>query len=423
VWKRHRPNPAQTSGLLGPGLIAGASDDDPAGIATYSQSGAMFGYGMLWLMPFVWPFMSAIQEIAARIGRTTGHGIAQNLRRHYPKWFSIPIVVLLCAANVLNLGADLGAMGVSLKLMIGGPAQLYVALFAVLSVLGVTLLSYRRYARLLRWLTIFLMAYVGAAMASQVDWSAALRGTLIPSVALEPGYLAMIVAVLGTTISPYVFFWQASEEAEEVRISKPDHALKSHPEEAPAQLRRIRWDTLIGMLFSNATAWFIMLTCASTLHESGVTRIDTAEQAAEALRPLAGQGAFYLFALGIIGTGLLAVPVLAGSAAYAVGEELRQRVGIEYPPKKAPYFYAVFGIATLLGVGISLSGINPMRALVLSAIVNGVVAVPLMAAMLLMVRSERVMGPISHRSPTLIALGWAATLLMAAAAIAMAAVS
>jgi len=405
--------------ILGPGLITGASDDDPSGIGTYSQAGAQFGFGMLWVMLFTWPLMSAIQEISARIGRVTGYGVAGNLRRHYPMWFSYPVVVLVLFANVLNIGADLGAMGAALRLLVGGPAHFYELFFALVCFAGAALFSYKKYSAVLRWLTLVLFAYVVVAFVVKVPWSEALRHTLVPSFSLDRNYLALLVAVLGTTISPYLFIWQASGEAEEVRISKLDHALKSHPEEAPIQLRRIRIDTYLGMFFSNAVAWFVILAAAITLHANGQTDISTATQAAEALRPLGGQVAFLLFAAGIIGTGLLAVPVLAGSAAYAMGEVTRRRVGIDYSPKRAPFFYVVMGAATAIGLGLNFTSINPIKALIWSAMINGVVAVPVMVAMMLMIRNPNVMGPMASKGRWVYLLGWLATGVMLAAAIAM----
>jgi NRAMP (natural resistance-associated macrophage protein)-like metal ion transporter len=409
--------------ILGPGIVTGASDDDPSGIGTYSQAGAQFGFGMLWTLLFTFPLMCAIQEISARIGRTTGHGIAGNLRRHFPKWVSYPVIVLVFVANTLNIGADLGAMGQSLRLLIGGPPLVYVLLFAIACFGLPAMLSYKKYEGILRWLTVVLFAYVIAAFTVHVPWSGALRSTVVPSLKLDVSYLAILVAVLGTTISPYLFIWQASEEAEGVKNSKGEKALIRSPEEAPVQLRRIRIDTYIGMLFSNSVAWFIMLASAVTLFATGHHQISSAQDAAEALRPIAGHFAFLLFTVGIIGTGLLAVPVLAGSAAYALGEQMRRRVGIDFSPKRAPAFYVIFGTATFLGASINFSSINPIRALVWSAIINGVVAVPVMVAMMLMVRNPKVMGDIAHQGKWLHRFGWLATFVMAVAVLAMFATS
>lgn len=414
--------PEKKKGLLsvfGPGLITGASDDDPSGIGTYSQVGAQFGFSMLWTMLFTWPLMSAIQEISARIGRTTGKGIAANLRNHYPKWFGYPVVFLLCLANTLNIGADLGAMGASLKLLIGGPALLYDLGFAVVCFLGAAVFSYKKYSGVLKWLTLVLFAYVGVAFVVKVPWSAALHQTVVPSISLKGGYLAALVAVLGTTISPYLFIWQASEEVEEIKIHKLEHPLKSHPEQQNVQFKRIRIDTYLGMFLSNAVAWFVILAAAVTLHAHGQTDIGTAQQAAEALKPLGGQIAFLFFAGGIIGTGLLAVPVLAGSAAYALGEEMHRRVGIDFSPRRAPFFYLVMGAATAIGVGLNFTAINPIKALFWCAIINGIVAVPIMVAMMLMIRNKKVMGTMVDRGKGLYWIGWIATAVMAVAVAAM----
>lgn len=405
--------------ILGPGLITGASDDDPSGIGTYSQAGAQFGFGMLWTMLFTFPLMSAIQEISARIGRTTGRGIAGNLRRHYPTWFGAPIIVALFVANVLNIGADLGAMGASLMLLIGGPALLYVVLFAVICLLAIMYLSYKRYSSILKWLTLTILAYVMTSFVVKVPWSQALGATVTPNLNTKPAYLQMLVAVLGTTISPYLFFWQASEEAEEVRDSKVQKTLAHAPEQAPSEFRRIRIDTYIGMFASNMVAWFIILSAAVTLHAHGITDIDSPQEAAQALRPVAGNLAFLLFAGGIIGTGMLAVPVLAGSAAYAVGEEMRRRVGIDYSPRKAPFFYLILGVATIIGVGLNFTSINPIKALVWSATINGVVAVPVMVAMMFMIRNKKIMGELAGTGRYLYFFGWVATAVMLAAVVAM----
>lgn len=405
--------------IMGPGLITGASDDDPSGIGTYSQAGAQFGFGMLWTMLFTYPLMSAIQEIAARIGRVTGRGVSSNLRRHYPKWFSVPLVLLVFIANVLNLGADLGAMGASLKLLMGGPALLYVILFALICFLVPAACNYKRYAGILKWLTVVLFAYVITAFVVKVPWATALSRTVEPDIRLNVNYLSLLVAVLGTTISPYLFFWQASEEAEEVHTSKEERALIRDPSETKEQLRRIRIDTYLGMFFSNSIAWFIMLASAATLFATGHRDIASAQEAAQALKPIGGNIAFALFALGIVGTGLLAVPVLAGSAAYAVGEQMKQRVGIDYSPRRAPVFYAIFGVAVLIGAALNFTSINPIRALVWSAIINGVVAVPVMVAMMLMVHNEKVMGSLAHKSNWLYRFGWLATAVMGVAVVAM----
>jgi NRAMP (natural resistance-associated macrophage protein)-like metal ion transporter len=306
--------------ILGPGLITGASDDDPSGIATYSQAGAQFGYSTGWVMLFTWPLMAAIQEISARIGRVTGQGIAANLRDHYPAPLLYGIVALLVVANFINLGADLGAMGAALHLLVGGPTGLYVVLFAAACTVLEIYSSYARYVKILKWLTLSLFAYVATALVIDMPWGEIAHDTLIPSITWSVDYLVLIVAILGTTISPYMFFWQASEEAEEESIDPSKHPLTEAPDEARGEFRRIEIDTYIGMGLSNVIALFIIITTAATLHAHGITDIQTSAQAAEALRPIAGDFAYAVFALGILGTGLLAVPVLAGSAAYALAE-------------------------------------------------------------------------------------------------------
>lgn len=405
---------------LGPGLITGASDDDPAGIATYSQAGAQFGFSIGWTMLITFPLMASIQQIAARIGRTTGHGISGNLCRHYPNWLLYAVVSLLFFANAINIGADLSAMGEAVRLLIGGPSALYVVVFGVASVLAIVFLHYGTYVRVLKWLTLSLFAYVAALFASNVPWSEAAFGVLVPTVTWEPAFFTTLVAIFGTTISPYLFFWQAAEEAEEERISPTRKPLTKAPWQAPHAFERIRADTLIGMGFSNLIALAIIVTAAATLHANGVTDIESAAEAAEALRPIAGDFAFALFALGIIGTGLLAVPVLAGSAAYAIGEGCRWPVGLARKPNHAKAFYGTLAGATLLGIGITLTPINPMDALYWSAVVNGVIAVPVMVVMMLMTARRSIMGAFTVHGP-LKWLGWTATAAMAACVLGMAA--
>ncbi len=403
---------------LGPGLITGASDDDPSGIATYSQVGAQFGYGMLWTMLFSYPLMAVIQAICGRIGRVTGHGIAGNLRRYYPNWLACLMVSLMVIANTINIGADIGAMGEALKLLIGGPALLYAAMFALISLLLQMFVRYTHYVRFLKWLTVALFSYVAVVFSVHVPWGAALRDTFVPHISFKTDYLTAFIAVLGTTISPYLFFWQASEEAEDVTAMPGEKPLKRAPEQAPTQLRRIKMDTAVGMAFSNLVAFFIMLTCAVTLHAHNVTNIDTAAQAAEALRPIAGKFTFLLFGMGIIGTGLLAVPVLAGSAAYAVGEIFRWPVSLEKTPWNAKGFYGVLAAATLIGLALNFTSINPIKALFWTAVINGVVAVPLMVMIMLLGNNPNAMGDFTLSSRSKV-IGWAATLVMLAAAIGM----
>jgi NRAMP (natural resistance-associated macrophage protein)-like metal ion transporter len=397
---------------LGPGLITGASDDDPSGIATYSQVGAQFGYGMTWVMLFSFPLMAAIQEVCARIGRVTGEGIAGNLRRYYPAWLLRLMVGLLLVANVINLGADLGAMGDALYLVLGGaPKLLYVVLFGALCVGLEIFMQYRNYVNVLKWTTIALFSYFITAMVVDVPWLQVLHDTIVPSISLETKYIVSIVAVMGTTISPYLFFWQSSQEAEDERVDPLAHPLVDAPSEAPAEIRRIRIDTYLGMGFSNLISLFIIITAAATLGAHGITDIETSAQAAEALRPIAGEFAFLVFALGIVGTGLLAVPVLAGSAAYAVGEALQWPTGLARFPMEARAFYGTIAFATAVGVAINFVGVDPIKALFWTAVLNGVIAVPLMVVSMIMAMSRRVMGRFVLPKP-LAVMGWLATAVM-----------
>ena len=400
--------------LLGPGLITGASDDDPSGIATYSQAGAQFGYGMCWVMLFTYPLMAAIQEISARIGRVTGQGIAGNIRTHYPAWLLRVIVALLLGANIANLGADLGAMGAALQLLIGGSARLYVVCFAVGCALLEVFSRYERYVTVLKWTCFSLLAYVATALVVDVPWRLVAYNTFVPNFSLQTDYVVAIVAVLGTTITPYCFFWQSSQEAEDERVDPAAHTLIEAPEQAPTEITRMRVDTYVGMGYSNAISLFIIVTTAATLNAHGITDIQTSAQAAEALRPIAGAFAFAVFAAGIIGIGLLAVPVLAGSCAYALGEALGWTVGLGRQPLDARAFYGAIAVATLFGIGINFVGIDPIKALFWSAVLNGVVAVPLMVVMMIMAMQPKVMGRFTLPRP-LWAMGWLCTLTMAVA--------
>jgi NRAMP (natural resistance-associated macrophage protein)-like metal ion transporter len=417
-WRPHRPLRRGFLAFLGPGLITGASDDDPSGIATYSQVGAQFGYSMAWVMLFTWPLMAAIQEISARIGRVTGEGIAGNIREHYPRWLLLVIVALLLVANIINLGADLGAMGAALKLLLGGSAHFYVVGFAVVCALLEVLPRYEEYVRILKWTAVSLFAYVATALAVDVPWGKVVINTLVPTLMWRTDYLVAIVAVLGTTITPYCFFWQSSEEAEDERIDPAAHPLRDAPGEAPVQISRIRIDTYIGMGFSNLISLFIIITAAATLNAHGVTDIQTSAQAAEALRPIAGVFTFAVFAAGIIGIGLLAVPVLAGSAAYALGEALGWPTGLSRLPRDAKAFYGTIAVATLIGILINFVHLDPIKALFWSAVVNGVVAVPLMAVIMAMSRQPRVMGSFTISRP-LWAMGWLTTAVMGVVVAAM----
>jgi Mn2+/Fe2+ NRAMP family transporter len=399
-------------------LITGASDDDPSGIATYSQAGAQFGYGLTWTMLFTYPLMTAVQIISAEMGRTTGCGIAGNLRLHAPSWLLHAIVILLVVANTINIGADLGAMAESTRLITGGPQFLFVLIFGLLCALLQVFMRYARYVTMLKWLTLALLAYVVTAFVVHVPWGEALKSFVIPRVQWDKDYLTTVVAVFGTTISPYLFFWQASQEAEDVRETPERKALKKAPEQGPDAIERIELDTIAGMAISNLIALAIIVTAAATLHTHGVTEIRTSAQAAEALRPIAGPLAEALFAIGVVGTGLLSVPVLAGSAAYAIGEARQWKTGLAQRPLQAKRFYAVICLATLVGMLMNFTPIDPIRALYWSAVINGVVATPVMAIMMWMAAAPKVMGAFVIGG-WIKGLGWAATGIMGLSVIAM----
>ena len=371
---------------------------------------------MLWTMLFSYPLMSAVQEVSARIGRVTGCGIAGNMVRHYPALLTYAIVGAMVVANVVNIGADLAGMGAAFSLLVGGPPVAYAVVFALVSLVLETFVSYARYASILKWMTLVLLAYVATTFVMHVPWKTALHATLVPSLSPSATMWTALIAVLGTTISPYLFFWQASQETEELRTHRSEHPLKRAPSQADDQLFRIKIDTYGGMAISNVVAFFIMLTCAASLHAHGVVRIDSAAQAAEALRPLAGRFAFLLFAAGIVGTGLLAIPVLAGSAAYAVAEVLRLPIGLDRKPQDAKGFYGVLAASTLLGLALDFTSVDPMTALFWSAVINGVVSVPVLVIMMTMARNRNVMGKFVL-SPTLTTIGWITTAVMLAAAI------
>jgi len=404
--------------VLGPGLITGAADDDPSGIGTYSQVGAQFGYQMGWTVLFSYPLMAAIQEVAARIGSTTGHGIAANLRKHYPRWMLDVVVIALLIANVINLGADIAAMGDAAALILPGPMQLWVVVVTVLSVAAEAWLSYARYASILKWVTLALLAYVATVIVAHVNWSEALVGATLPSLSADGAAATALVAVLGTTISPYLFFWQSSQEVEELhrRNHKP---LCVTPRAAGPELKRIRLDTLIGMAFSNLIALFVIVAVAATLHTHGIHNIGSSVQAAQALAPIAGRFASFVFAAGIVGTGLLALPVLAGSAGYAVCETFRWKLGLDKKPHAARAFYGVIAGAMLLGMLIAFSPINPMKALFWSAVINGVLAAPVMVVMMLIASNRKIMGHHLVIGWRMRVAGWFATAVMAAAAVGM----
>jgi len=401
--------------VLGPGLVTGAADDDPSGIGTYSQVGAQFGYTQPWALLFSFPLMASIQEICARIGAGTGRGIARNLKEHYPVSLLRVVVLLLLVANVINLGADLGAMGAALSLVVPGPALPATIVFGVASILLEVFVSYGRYAAVLKWTTLSLFSYFAVVLLAEVDWHAALRGTVVPHFTFNKDHVTALVAVLGTTISPYLFFWQSGQEVEEQhrRHVKP---LMVSPRRAGPELRRIRVDTLVGMAFSNLTAIVIVIATAATLHKAGITQIDSAVQAATALRPLAGELAFALFAIGIISTGLLAVPVLAGSAAYAVAEMFGWREGLNQRPREAKAFYGVIALATLAGVAMNFFNVNPMKALYWAAVVNGLLAPPLMIVTMLIAHNRKVMGELVI-GRGLAFWGWLSTAVMSGVAV------
>ncbi len=404
--------------LLGPGLVAGAADDDPSGIATYSQAGAQFGYGLLWTVVLTYPFMVAIQVVGARIGRATGSGIIANLSTLFPRWVVLWVVFLLLAANTINIAADLAAMGAALKLVAGGHAALYAVCFGLLCAGLEILVPYRRYSPVLKALTMVLFVYVGTVLSVNAPWGEVLSSALLPRFSLESAYIVTVVAVFGTTISPYVFFWQAAEEVEDMHLTRRPHALRTMRRGTRPTLLRIGVDTAVGMGFSIGIAACIMITTAATLHAAGVTDITTSAEAAEALRPLAGPFAFFLFSAGIIGTGLLAVPVLAGAAAYGVSEALGWRSSLELAPWEARGFYSIIAGSTLIGALIALSPLDPIRMLFWTAVINGVVAVPVMAVMMSLVSSREVMGTVVA-GPWLRVGGWAATGVMALVVLAM----
>ena len=374
---------------VGPGVVTGAADDDPSGIATYTQAGAQFGTGLLWTVFLSLPFMIAIQLVSARIGRVTGKGVAANLREHTPRPFLMTLVALLVVANTINIAADISAMGEALQLVVGGGEHFHAVAFGVLTVLLQVLVPYRKLAPILKWLTLFLFAYVVAVFMVRVPWAQVLHDLVIPKLQWTSAYWMMIVALLGTTISPYLFFWQASQEVEELRLKGAGHGSET---EIRHDLRRVKRDTYIGMFFSNTVAFFIMVLGAAVLYAAGIRDVTSAAQAAQALRPLAGDFAFALFAGGIIATGLLAVPVLASSAAYAVAEAFDWPEGLERQWFEAKQFYAVIVVATVVGTGLDFTPIDPMKALYWSAVINGMVAVPIMVGLMLLAGKKSVMG-------------------------------
>ena len=401
--------------LLGPGLITGASDDDPSGIGTYAQAGAQFGSGMTWAMVLTFPLMACVQIISARVGRVTGKELAANLSCVLPRWFLIVLLVALFATNALNIGADLAAMGEAMALLVPGSAVGYAFAFGLTSGAAIIFVPYSRYVRVLKWLTLVLLAYVGSVFVVDVPWRTVLHDVLVPPLRMDPAYLQTLVAVLGTTISPYLFFWQSAQEVEEQEAAPQDAPLKVAPAQAGRQLRKVRIDTVVGMALSNLVGIFIMLTTAATLHQAGIRDIESAAQAAQALKPIGGSFASALFAGGIIGTGLLAIPVLAASCAYALTGALGLERGLEKKPQAAPAFYGTIALATAIGILLPVLHVNAMRALVLTAVVNGVIAVPLLIALMKVAQSTSVMGEFTLGRGLAMA-GWTTTALMTLAA-------
>ena len=404
---------------LGPGLITGAADDDPSGIATYSQAGSQFRFGLAWTLLLTTPLMIGIQMLSARIGWVTGEGLGANIGKMCPRWLTLLLIGLLVVANTINIAADIGAMGEALRLLAGGPQVLYIIGFGAVSIAGQVYFSYERSVRILKWLTFALFSYVAVILSVSVPWKQVIREGATPWAYFPPGvtpneYASMVVAVLGTTISPYLFFWQAAQEVEDNHRRPEAAKLRLHPEYAAEHLGRIKQDTYVGMILSNVIAMCIVIATAVTLNQQGITSIQTSSQAAEALRPVAGEFAFALFALGIIGTGLLAVPVLAGSAAYAVSEVFGWKSGLSHGFREARGFYSIIIVATVIGTLMSTLEVDPIKALVWSAVVNGVISVPIMVVMMWIGQSKRIMGTLTiswrHRF-----FGWAATGVMALA--------
>ena len=410
IWIRIKRHPMSR---VGPGLITGVADDDPSGIVTYSQAGAQFGLNMLWTMPLAYPLMSAVQAICARIGRVTGRGLADNIKRSFHPAVLFGVVFLLLIANVLNIAADVAAMGEVAELVTGLDRHLMTAGFVFASLLLQIFVPYHRYVFFLKWLTLSLLAYAAVLLTVNVPWGEVLLRTVWPQITFDASTAAVVVGIFGTTISPYLFFWQASEEVEDMNATATQDTPGALPlildgRQAQSELRRISWDTWSGMLYSNITSYFIILATAVTLHTAGITDITTAADAASALRPLAGDFAFILFAVGIIGVGLIGVPVLAGSAAYALAETMGWKWGLERTVKQAKGFYSIIAISVLAALAIQYSPISPMKALFWSAVINGVVAVPLLVVILLLASKESVMGDfVAPRS--LQVLGWITT--------------
>lgn len=403
--------------MLGPGLITGASDDDPSGIGTYATAGASLGFASLWTALATFPMMASVQFICAKIGMVSGCGVAGVLRRHYSRWLLYPVVVALTVANTINAGADIGAIAAAVNLLIPIPISVVIIPIALMIVAFQIWGSYRLIARVFKWLTVALLAYIGAAFFARPDWTTVLRATLIPTLRWDATFLVTLVAILGTTISPYLFFWQASEEVEE-EISMGRRTLSQRRGATDAELKYTAWDVNVGMLFSNVVMYFIILATAATLHAAGKTDIQSAADAAQALRPLAGDGATLLLAIGLIGSGFLAVPILTGSAAYAIAEAFRWKAGLDEKPRHAKRFYAVIVASTLIGILIDFVGINPIDALLWTAVINGVLAPPLLVVIMLIGNNRAIMGR-RVNGPLINVLGWTTTIIMFLAAIAL----
>jgi len=402
--------------ILGPGLVTGAADDDPSGITTYSMAGASLGYGMLWMAVVTFPLMAAVQLICARVGLVTGRGLAAAIRSHYPRPFIYVACLLLLVANVFNIAADLSGMAGVTHMLIGVPALVSVPIVGALILIITIYSTYATFARYLKWLTAVLLAYVVTAFLAKPDWGQVALATLMPRLQWDSLYVTTMVAVLGTTISPYLFFWQASHEVEEEK-AQGRRSLAERRGATAHELADARLDVGTGMFFSNLVMFFIMLATGATLHASGKTEIESARQAAEALRPLAGDGAYLLFAAGLVGTGLLAVPILAGSASFAIAEVFGWRAGLDLRPRRGRGFYLVFAGAVIAGMALNLAGTNPIRMLFLSALLNGLLAPPLLLLVMLVGNNRTIMGERAN-GPWLNVLGWLATALMSLAAVA-----
>ncbi len=403
---------------VGPGLVTGVADDDPSGIATYSQAGAQFGFNLLWTMPVSYPLMAAVQSLCGRIGRVTGQGLASNIKRAFPAWVLYGTVWLLLLANTFNIAADVATMGDVTALMVGGSRHLWTIGLVMASLLLQIVIPYHRYVKYLKWLTFSLLSYAAVLFTVRVPWSTVALRTVAPKLAFDAPTATVVVGVFGTTISPYLFFWQCSEEVEDMRARTGARSLLAEGADAARELRRIHWDTWSGMFYSNLMAFFVILATAVTLHVAGVTDIQSATEAAGALRPLAGDFAFYLFSLGIIGVGLIGVPVLAGSAGYAMAEAMGWPSGLEVPVNDARGFYGVIAVAMLAGLTLGYTPINPIKALFYSAVINGIVAVPLIVVVLLLASRSVVMGAYTADRATLL-LGWVAAAVMALAGLGM----